>query len=380
MDQRAADRLVEEWLNSAKWAASGGNQQLWHVAVRMADSGFEFHVSIPTRDVKRSTADTMGAGAVASLGCFVTCLEEVGRSLNYVVDSIRVISGSDLWSTAIRLYFKPSSLACATIDVATIRARRTNRFPYKDQRVPDFVIKKIRQVLLPELDLIDLTASSDKVIRFVEDMTLLRMGNKVLFSDLLDEVFWRGEEPNRSTGLPEDTLGLSRLLRMALRFTKRHPFFIHSRLVHGLSLYQSVRRPLRRSSHIFFLGLKAAVPSELSPAEGWVNVGRAFQRIWLILEQNGVSLQPFAANLILVNHFADCERTILGRSDIQRVQKSRDRLQFDLGIDGISPGIFFRIGYPLVSVAGSPRKDLKAEQSQRSTDDRADAIQRHQNC
>ncbi|MBK7892647.1 MAG: hypothetical protein IPJ84_17915 [Bdellovibrionales bacterium] len=217
MDQSAADRLIAKWLDSAKWAASGGNQQLWQVAVRMTEGGFEFHISIPTLDGKKSAADTTGAGAVASLGCFTTCLEEVGGSLGYTVESVQVVAGADLWGTVIHLKFKPSPLARSTIETSTLQSRRTNRFPYKDQRVPDFVIKKARQALLPELDLIDLTASSDKVIRFIEDMTLLRMGSKVLFSDLLDEVYWRGDEPKRMTGLPEDTLGLSKILRIALR-------------------------------------------------------------------------------------------------------------------------------------------------------------------
>ncbi|MBK7892646.1 MAG: hypothetical protein IPJ84_17910 [Bdellovibrionales bacterium] len=87
-----------------------------------------------------------------------------------------------------------------------------------------------------------------------------------------------------------------------------------------------------------------------------------------------MSLQPFAVNLILVNHFADPERTILGRSDVRRAQKSRDRLQLDLGIDGIAPGIFFRIGYPLFSVAASPRRDVDVVQSSVSTDDRTGAL------
>ena len=380
MDQSAADRLIEKWLDSAKWAASGGNQQLWQVAVRSVEDGFEFHISIPTLHAKKSAADTLGAGAVASLGCFTTCLEEVGGSLGYVVESVQVAVGADLWSTTIQLKFKPSALARSTIEATTLQARRTNRFPYRGQRVPDFVIKKTRPALTPDLDLIDLTASSGKVIRFIEDMTLLRMGNRALFSDLLDEVYWRRDEPKRMTGLPEDTLGISKVLRIALRFTKRHPFFVHSRLVHGLSLYQSVRRPLRRSSHIFYLGLKTPTRPGLNQAEGWVEVGRAFQRIWLILEQSGVSLQPFAVNLILVNHFADPERTILGRSDVQRAQKSRDRLQLDLGIDGTAPGIFFRIGYPLFSVSASPRKDVHVVQGSVSTDDRTGALPRHQNC
>lgn len=380
MDQSAEDRLIATWLDTAKWAASGGNQQLWQVAVRTTGDSFEFHISIPTLDGKRSAADTTGAGAVASLGCFTTCLEEVGGSLGYIVESVQVVTGADLWSTVIHLKFKPSPLARSTIETSTLQARRTNRFPYKDQRVPDFVIEKARQALLPELDLIDLTASSNKVIRFIEDMTLLRMGSKALFSDLLDEVYWRGDEPTRRTGLPEDTLGLSKILRVALRFTKRHPFFIHSRLVHGLSLYQSVRRPLRRSSHIFYLGLKTPIRSDLSQAEGWIEVGRAFQRLWLILEQNGVSLQPFAVNLILVNHFANPERTILNRSDVRRVQRSRDRLHLDFGIDGVAPGIFFRIGYPLFSAAASPRRDINVVQSSVSTDDRTGALPRHQNC
>lgn len=359
-DKSASDGLIAKWLDGVKWAASGGNQQLWKVAVAVARNGFDFHISIPAQTAHLAASDTSGAGALLSLGCFSFCLEEVGRSLGYSAVSMQVESGVDFWGTTIYMQFRLSTDGVSTDGVAAIQSRRTSRLPFKSIRVPDSLISEIRESAGQDIEMTDLTTSKDEVIRFVEDMTLLRMGNKALFLDLLNEIYWRADEPNRMTGLPIDTLGLSKFLDQGLKIAKRHPFFVYSRLIHGLALNQSVRRPLGSASHIFHIGIKNSVGrSRYGAAEDWIEVGRALQRVWLLFEKNDVSLQPFAVNLILVNHFSNPKQTILDSFGIRLAEKGLKQMEQGLGIDILAPGMIFRIGYPLSMAAASPRRPVE---------------------
>ncbi|MCB0357389.1 MAG: hypothetical protein KDD40_10295, partial [Bdellovibrionales bacterium] len=252
------------------------------------------------------------------------------------------------------LEFTTSSSTTYEYEKNLFMDRKTCRGAYKKDKVPSDLILKIKNKLSHSLDLIELNEHYNLILSFLKETTLVRMTDKSLFFELLDEVYSRKSEPHRKVGLPIDTLGVSSISALMLQVLKKLRLYFKYNFFHTASINESVVNPLKNTSHIFYL------QAQSNKAEDWFLLGQNFQQLWWDFTVNSIVLQPFANNLLIYNFLQNPEGGSYSRAHKSLLTKWNDQLKKHSPINPEKAGILFRIGYAKKPCPMSPRKELIA--------------------
>ncbi|MCB9026349.1 MAG: hypothetical protein H6625_08535 [Bdellovibrionaceae bacterium] len=344
--------IVKHWLRLSRYAASGGNQQQWNLKIKEINKEkLAINIRINKPDSPQLT-DAFGVGAMISIGCLTSTLNAVGKCLGLINTKLKVIEEKELWSTQIQLEYDFLKNNPSKDKLSTFLARRTHRGPYTKQKIDSTELNICHGLLNPEFKLLHLNSQRKDVISFVKDTTYLRLTNKTLFSELLNEVFIRVYNRKANTGLPLDTLGLSKFSEFFFKLIKYNNLFFSSKIFHFGSIFESVVLPLNKCSDIYYL------QGQKDDASSWFHLGMSFQDLWLALTEKSIVLQPFANNLLIYNYFKDKNLAPYHKKHRQMLEKWNQELNEKLNINTLKPGILFRIGYPVRPAPLSPRREL----------------------
>lgn len=344
-------KIIKYWLSLSRYAASGGNQQPWRVHINHIDKN---RVSLTIRldnHLEDSLTDTFGAGSLISLGCFVATLNAVGASFQIKTEKTSFYCEKNYWDTYLDLEYLLGSETSIQYKLSTIQGRRTYRGPYKNERIKDELVHLLVYNLPKRINIYDLSENKDLVSKYVSDTTFIRLTEKYLFNELMNELFKRNNI--NKTGLPIDTLGLSKFSELLIYLIKNNNLFFSHRIYHLASVFESIQWPLKKTSHLFYLS------SETNEPISWFEIGYNFQNIWYSLSEHGIALQPLANNLINFNYFTKKQNYSISDKSKKLLEYWQNHIKNQINIDLIKPGIMFRIGYPKKLMKASPRKKLE---------------------
>jgi hypothetical protein len=175
---------------------------------------------------------------------------------------------------------------------------------------------------------------------------LLRNNDRLVFEHkaihqfLFDKIRWNKEEVDSSQdGMPVETLGLNpaeRLLFPAFKRWETVKFFnklMLSRII-GLKGWFNCRT----SSALGIITVK-----EISPL-GFLNAGRATQRVWLQATVDRLAFQPVTGLFFLFQRAKDSNLEGFDKKQIELIKETKSQLQQLCGYDREIPVMGFRVG------------------------------------
>ncbi len=336
------DRLVA----AASRAPSADNMQAW--AFARADDAVEVYLE-PTRilptDVNQMFAWVGLGAAVENL---VVAAESEGFTATVEDEAITSSTGTRAGSTD--LAGAPVTVRVAPGSVndrlgAWIPLRETNRGPFDPTPLDSATIDALTDTI-SGLDAgvhwAGGTKDLDLMARMDAHSTYIRLEHKPLHDELFDILrFSRGElEATRyglefaSLGVPVALVSLARLLR--------HPAVMQvaSRLGVGRLVARQLAAKLRAAGAVCLVTARRPGPA------GYVEAGRAMERLWLEATALGLAVQPHG---VLPQYLTKLEVEPDGFTPSHATTMAGHRVPFDRLFptqDGERPAIVLRLGYP----------------------------------
>ena len=145
--------------------------------------------------------------------------------------------------------------------------------------------------------------------------------NESLDSNLIERIF----ALDNKTGMPGFSLGIPTLIS-----------FIIPTLIKYINL-EKVSKKANYNLFTKFTPCVGIISTNGDSVVDWLNAGRIFERISLLLEQIKVSVSPWGAPIQIGNYYR--------------------KIQSDINVDG-RPQFLFRIGFPISNARFSPRFNL----------------------
>ena len=236
--------------------------------------------------------------------------------------------------------------------------RCVNRKPYMKKKIEPDVIQKLKDVVSETTgaDMIWIDGKDDK--RIMRNITY--NADRILFEDkrLHEGLFrWiriKKEDVSKKDGMNPDVLELSWFQKQAF------PILANWRVLSWLNKIGMSRAPginsiilLKQSPAYCLLTMNNRNPS------AYINGGRMMERFWIKANALGLSLQPMAGFIFLLNHYYhDAARQFSDthRRMIEKMYKSYQGIVSD-ATDRV-PLMFFRLGYATQPKSRSPRRDI----------------------
>jgi nitroreductase len=342
------DDAVRQIIASGMLAPSGDNMQPWQVRW----DGATLAVTIdPTRD--RSLYNYRCHASLIALGALIENIVIAARQQQLVTD-VQLAADGDLLIAA-TLRFDRASIEPDPL-FPSIAGRCTNRKPYRRTPLTAEVVNAI-QASNPTDGL--------STLLFIQDAAALRivaeaasLNDRLLFEvaalhdGLFECIRWTAKDAERTRdGLFVKTLELG----VAAPGFKAMRSWTLVRILNLIGASRSTTfysfRTFMRSSAFAFLQMKSR------SREAFVEGGRRMQRIWLTATSLGLSLQPMAGTLYLLQYLGPDGKNVLGASQLTLLEKARSLFSQVLPLDERqSPILLFRLGYGAPPSATSLRR------------------------
>jgi hypothetical protein len=355
-------KIINSWIQEARWSPSGGNCQPWQVKVIHKLNILEVVIMIrQDYQIQPSFADQWGVGAVIALGSFAQGLIELSSTIGLSLTKVNVeypqLEPINYFSTKVHLEFEGNIQALEPLSFPTeIKRRMTYRWPMETMELPKTFINSLFECSDNQgVEFIDLTSQKAKVISIYRELAFIRMHNRDLFKELMSEIFDPEQEPMRTDGLPYKTLGLGPVTLLFLNFVKKMGLHFGSRFINQKNVTDSIDNSLNHCSALFYLNTINDSP------EDWFHVGRSFHAIALLTIKNDFVIQPIAYNLLAYNHIHNLEQTLLSKSEQSDIHQAINSAKHELNIDFNRPGLLFRIGKAIHPSLPSPRRMVEVE-------------------
>jgi UDP:flavonoid glycosyltransferase YjiC (YdhE family)/ubiquinone/menaquinone biosynthesis C-methylase UbiE/nitroreductase len=235
--------------------------------------------------------------------------------------------------------------------------RATNRRRYDGRSVAPAVLERLCRATPPLGGVATLWITDRERLRQIA--SVLGRAEKMAFAEksirqaMLSRIrFDAPPEAHVEEGLPVASLELTGSIRWLLPRASHLPKWV----VKGIGLASSAGR-ITSGQVLSASGLcLVAGPDEEAPTD--LAIGRAGQRAWLALTQEGLAAQPLTSLLVLENmlYHGTRELSTLGRRNIERLRDELRRLVPELG--GARPGFLLRFGFAPSPSARSGRLPL----------------------
>lgn len=349
---------VKRWLETARWAASGGNAQPWLVEFHETPGEIAIKLSIDPQYIpKHSPLDVKGAAAALSLGCLTTNLIALAAQDEFGLSDTKIHSAEDYWKGSVVLTFKTSVPAHKTYTAGEIINRRTNRYPFQTREIPEELRhtiwnlpKKYRKLAISEY-----SKNKAEVIAELAPLERIRWHATSYFRSFLSEVSFHPDIQREPDKIPVSQLGIGKSDQASMRMLARHPSlhgFLRKIFFHHLVAKQALEGFRKNCDRIYFL------QAPENGFEACFELGRVFQEIWLETERANVGFQPLGIPLLALGHWQGEPDLGLSASQIKDIELATTRIRERYAMDLRLPTIGFRVGYPTREAEKAPRKDL----------------------
>lgn len=354
---------VQKWLETARWAASGGNAQPWVVEYttqggRSQSNLIHIHLKIdPSYRAHPSLMDVHGIASAMALGCLTTTLVSMAHWDGYSLARVDHQPEISIWTSSVVLQFE-ENMQGQSFDYTPeeILKRNTDRHRFKTTPVPQSLTEFMDRALkkYSGLSIQIFKENKNRLNSTLFELENIRWQNRPLFESLLSEISFAEKDTAALRKIPHYQLGISSLDEMFLRLLKRYPLFrALLRLgLHRPAVAKIVRDSISYSERICFLQAP-----DVSFHSGF-EMGRCFQELWLETNRYGVSFQPIASPLIVLGFWKS--PATYGFSPKQASMLSHLTLaganQFSLDFKNLTIG--FRIGWPEQATQTGVRQTL----------------------
>lgn len=239
-----------------------------------------------------------------------------------------------------------------------ISTRHTNRRFYQRSHVPSSVLEQVGAAanLVPGARVHWLASGRQRslalsLIRIAETERFRRSGlHHEMFSAIRFERGWEGTVPE---GLPPAALEVEIPMRWPFA-SLRHWGLMRAADVVGAHFALGLRSGYLLCAAAPHLGVLMSNAADVDAAH--LQTGRAFERLWLAAECNGLALQPMAAATVLVQQISG-PNWVSGATQ-KRLLEGLQALSAELDADApsVRPCMLFRLGHASAAtvVAGRP--------------------------
>ncbi len=343
------DNKVEKIVQAAVRAPSGDNTQPWRLEV--SDNGQRIDLyNAPERDP--SYFNYRQLASYVAHGALIENLLIAAKSLGRATELTLFPSPAD------HQHIACFSFADAEPDIdplySAIFRRQTDRNRFKATPLSQGQISDLQTAVSPVAGTALTLITAKKQIRRLA--WLLRLNDRLVFEHkaihqfLFKQIRWNPEETESTQdGMPIETLGLNPMERLMFPAFKR---WNTVRILNKLALSRIVGLKgwvnCRNSSALGIVTVK-----ENSP-QGFLNAGRAVQRVWLQATLDGLAFQPVTGLFFLFQRIEDDKLQGFDEKQIRLIERARKELQQLCGYGNDIPVMGFRIG----TDAGQPRYPL----------------------
>jgi molybdopterin/thiamine biosynthesis adenylyltransferase len=346
-----SDEAIRFLVTMGTWACSADNCQLWNFTwdgktlslLKDPDrTGFFYDVN------HESTYITFGA----------------------VIENIRIAATHYGLETSIKMF--PSEENCDVVAEMNFRQagvnegplypflmhRCVNRKPYRKQNIGHDVVQKLK-------DVVDETPGADMV--WMDEERVKRTMRKIIFDadrilfedQRLHEGLFRWIRMGQENEAEMDGMNLD-VLELNWFQQQIFPLLANWRILSWLNKFGMSR----------MLGFNSIMLLKESPAycllttnkrnpSGYISGGRMMERFWIRANALGLSVQPMAGFIFLLNHFHHDGAAQFKEAHQEMIREMHTRLQtLIFGNNEIVPIMFFRIGYADPPSARSPRRPV----------------------
>lgn len=351
-------KYAQEWLNSAKWAASGGNAQPWVVEFDEQEEGITFKLSIDTEYAKHPSAmDINGCGSVMGLGCLALNLEVMASLDKFQITQKTWDFQKDFWGSSVFLYFSHDSMTESNFSQIDILNRRTDRHRYKKDSIPGELQVSIKKILnkYEMLNYFEFASGNKKLSEGLLQLEKIRWQNKQFLTSLLSEISFGKDEKEIKDKIPSSQLGVSYIDVIFLRFISRFPrlgLALFRLGFHRIPAQKGISNYINHCDRILFLEAKKYNFTDC------FELGRCFQEIWLETNRHHISFQPLGLPLIALAYWQNPNFFKFSKSEENKLTRLTEDFAEEFSMDLKSPIMGFRIGWPLKNSEKSLRKEL----------------------
>lgn len=364
---RVSER-VTQWMETARWAASGGNAQPWKVDVLNGAGSIVVKISIdPKYRLNRSPMDVDGLASAIAIGCLARNLESVAANDGYAMRVSRFENFPSVWDSTVILEFHTDPSASTRFDDQDVLSRRTDRARLHRKPVPKKIVDEIEKIARRHVGMrfqsfSDSTARrKSELLPHLASLEKIRWRNAVLLNGLLKEISFKKEESTDK--IPATQLGISRPDQWLLRFFRRYP------LMRALFRFGFDAIPVKQAVGVFsrhcdrICFLEARLNGSPEDFQRSVELGQCFQEQWLEASKHELSLQPLGLPLIALGFWRGDQTLGFSATQRRRIETVTAQFEklFDINLRHLVIG--FRLGYPTTQAGRSPRKQADVNRS-----------------
>lgn len=333
-------QYIEKILEAAIRAPSGDNVQPWRFAVADDYTSVDLY-NLPERD--DSYYNYQQAAAYISHGAVIENMTIAARHMGLAC-SVALFPTEDDANHVARFDFQ---LAQETPDslYEAIFTRSTNRFHYQRFQLSEESCQQLESSINDVDGVKGYFTHDPKLIKQLAKVLMINdrlvFERKDIHGFLFDKIRWNRKQMEETRdGMPVDTLGLSAIEKLFFPML-RYWWFVRLVNLFGLSRIIGLKcwYNCQNVSMIGFLTVKK------TDSLGFIQAGRAMQRVWLEAARQGLAFQPIVGLPLLVfredvgglEGFKSCQRRMLD----QAVRDLRVFFQIE-SVENVTVG--FRLG------------------------------------
>ncbi len=349
-----------DWLDQAKWAASGGNAQPWTAAYEETENSVAIELSIDAAyRAHPSAMDLSGTASTLALGCLATNLHMIAAGNGFVLTDLRVSERDSLWTSSVRLLFGRGKATGRVYGPDDIRVRHTNRYPFRTTPI-DAAVRSNLEAIARSYARVRVAEFAEAKMALVPGLFALeriRWQDKRLLQSLFEELHFRHDATEASGLIEADQLGISPVEQWFLRLLRDvRPLRLLFRCgLDRIIARQSLTQGIRNCDRVYFL--EAADASFRSCFE----LGRCFQEQWLEVNKAALAFQPIGLPLIAFEHWRDEGGSRLRPEQRRAIESVTRDFGTKFRLDFKKPMIGFRVGVPTRAPKRSSRKPVAAQ-------------------
>ncbi len=360
------DLMLQEWLNVAKWAPSGGNAQPWLIQYETIESNpntVRLELSID-KDYKliHSPLDAHGAAAWLSIGCLKLNLIEIAKEYLYEYTHEEIFFGTNYWTSKLSLFFKlnpgKSLQENSNYHRDDFLNRRTNRNRFSQKPIPQNDFEELKKICETTDSIHYKVFQNNEKKEFVANIIPLekiRWSNLDYLKGLLFEIEYKyPNHPASQTKIPVDQLGLNTFDQFFFKKLNKSPWLqnILIKYLYPLILQKSLVGFSNHCDKIFILQARSNSAADI------LMLGYTFQNLWLQINKKGIGFQPLGTPLVALGYWTQIEQVKFTSEQAKSVENTTDLFLKKYNIDLKLPTMAFRLGYITKEHGQAPRKNI----------------------
>ncbi len=316
-------QTIEKILEAAVRAPSGDNVQPWRIEVSEDFSRVDLH-NLPERD--DSYYNYQQAAAYIAHGALIENIAIASRHLGCKAE-IKLFPDQGNSNYVARIKFETALPEHDPLFEAVF-SRSTNRFHYQDYRLADEDRQKLVDSVQPVEGVTGYFVDDPKEIKKLA--RTLMVNDRIVFERedihgfLFDKIRWNQKQINETQdGMPVDTLGLNAFEKLFFPLM-RFWWFVNLANYFGLSRVIGAK--------CWYNCQNAALIGQITVKKadkyGYVQAGRAMQRVWLEATRQGLAFQPIVGLPLLISRlhqnalfeFSDKHRQMLEQAEKSMIE------------------------------------------------------------